>query len=202
MEPQGWLGTVVGMHPHPPVVPPLAGIIRAAARGDERAWETLVRRFTPLIRRTAQMYRLGPHEVDDVVQACWLALFTSVRTLREPEALAGWLVTTARRQALRMRQREVRELLTDAPRPVDLAAPDSPEHLVLAAELAAELRGAMSRLPDRQRTLLEALVVAPERSYAEMSAGLGMPIGSIGPTRERGLRRLRRDQRLAHVVTA
>ena len=185
-----------------PQAPPLAGIVRAAVRGDERAWETLVRRLTPLIRGTARMYRLGPHEIDDVVQASWLALFVSLRTLREPEAVAGWLVTTARRQALRLRQQEVRELLTDEPAPGDLAAPDSPEHALLAAELAAELRGAMSRLPGRQRTLLEALVAAPERSYAEMSAGLGMPIGSIGPTRERGLRRLRRDERLAHVVTA
>src|SRR3954467_9498028 len=84
---------------------PLTETLRAAAAGDERAWDALVRRFTPVIRNTAKRYRLAPHEVDDVVQACWLSLFVSLRTLRVPEALGGWLVTTASRQALRIRQR-------------------------------------------------------------------------------------------------
>jgi RNA polymerase sigma factor (sigma-70 family) len=180
--------------------PRLAETVRAAARGDHRAWEALVRRFTPAMRRAAKMYRLGPHEVDDVVQASWLSLLLNVHTLREPEAVGAWLLTTARRQALRMHQQDVRELLTEVPVGADLAAPDSPEDALVEAERASELRDAVRRLPNRQRTLLEMMVSSPDSSYAEVSKGLDMPIGSIGPTRDRGLRRLRRDERLAQVV--
>jgi RNA polymerase sigma factor (sigma-70 family) len=178
----------------------IADLVRAAARGEAGAWDMLVHRLTPAIRRAARMYRLSPHEVDDVVQACWLALFLNVHRIREPEAVRAWLVTAARRQALGIRQREVRELLTDEPVPSHCAAADATEQAVFDAERAMVLHGAIARLPGRQRTLLETLVASPDRSYAEVSETLGMPIGSIGPTRERGLDRLRRDERLARVV--
>jgi RNA polymerase sigma factor (sigma-70 family) len=146
--------------------------------------------------------RLGQHDVDDVVQACWLALLASIPTLREPQAVGAWLVTAARRQAMRARQREVRELLTDRPVSELAADGDSPESMLVNAERAATLRDAMERLPGRQRALLQTLFGPAESSYAEVSNDLGMPIGSIGPTRDRGLRRLRRDERLTEVISA
>jgi RNA polymerase sigma factor (sigma-70 family) len=188
-------------------MPPLdsrsvTALVHAARAGDERAWDALVRRFTPAIRGAAKRYRLDPHEVDDVVQACWLALFLSLRALREPEALGGWLVTAARRQALRMRQLEVRERLTDEPLPMDAATDESPEDAAIEAERRRELRAAVRELPGRQRAVLELIVTRPHRSYAEMSEDLRMPVGAIGPTRERGLRRLRGNARLAAAVGA
>jgi RNA polymerase sigma factor (sigma-70 family) len=159
----------------------LGETVRAAARGDQRAWAALVQRFSPAIRRTARMYRLGAHDVDDVVQACWFTLLTRIHTLREPEAVGAWLVTTARRQALRTRQQEVREVLTAAPVPIEIAAADCTANAVAEAERVNALLEAVRRLPLRQRTL-------------------GMPIGSIGPTRQRGLRRLRGDARLTQMV--
>jgi RNA polymerase sigma factor (sigma-70 family) len=180
----------------------LADTVRAARRGDQRAWNALVARFTPALRRTARMYRLGPHDVDDVVQLSWVALLTSIHTLREPQAVGAWLVTTARRQALRARQREVRESLTAQPAS-DLAVDDlSPESVVVATERLTAVRDAVTRLPDRQRALLQTLFGPAESSYAEVSQDLGMPIGSIGPTRDRGLRRLRGDERLTEVLSA
>ena len=73
---------------------------------------------------------------------------------------------------------------------------------MVEAERVNELRKAVRRLPGRQRTLLETLIAAPDRSYADVSQRLGIPIGSIGPTRERGLTRLRGDARLAQVVAS
>lgn len=174
--------------------------VEAAARGDERAWNRLVRGLTPLIRGVARGYRLAPHDIDDVVQACWLSALGSLRTLREPEAFGAWLVTTARRQSLRVHQRGVREVVTDLPLTDKRAAPDCLEREVITTERAEVLRDAVGRLSGRQRLLLEALIAEPDRSYAEVSQGLGMPVGSIGPTRERGLTRLRQDEQLAAVM--
>jgi RNA polymerase sigma factor (sigma-70 family) len=160
----------------------------------------LVHRFTPMLRRVAKGYRLPPHDVDDVVQQCWLAALGNLGALREPGAVAAWLVTTARRYALRAHQREVRELLSEAPLPDDQPAPDCLETALVTSERVAVLREAIERLPGRQRDVLESLIAEPDRSYSDVSDGLGIPVGSIGPTRERGLSRLRQDRRLAAVV--
>ena len=178
----------------------LSATVGAATLGDEHAWNELVRQFTPVLRRVVKGYRLAPHEIDDVVQASWLSLFGSLHRLRDPEAVGGWLVTTARRHALRACQREVQEVLVEAPILEDCAARDCVESAVLDAERDATLHAALRRLPGRQRVLLETLLADPGRSYAEVSHTLDMPVGSIGPTRERGLNRLRRDRRLASVV--
>jgi RNA polymerase sigma factor (sigma-70 family) len=189
-----------GRHDVPPATHRLTATVHAAALGDHRAWNALVHRFTPALRRVARGYRLAPQDVDDVVQASWLLLLESLHTLREPEAIGAWLVTTVRRQALRARQREVRELLTEAPLPERQAAPDCPATAVVDAERESALRDAVGRLSGRQRALLESLIAAPDRSYAEVSALLDMPVGSIGPTRERGLSRLRADEGLVRVM--
>jgi DNA-directed RNA polymerase specialized sigma24 family protein len=110
-------------------------------------------------------------------------------------------VTAARRQSLRTRQRETREVLTDEPIGEELPAPNSTDERLLQAERASALRDAVRRLPTRQRDLLEALMSTPDCSYAEVARTLDMPVGSIGPTRERGLSRLRRDERLSRIVT-
>jgi RNA polymerase sigma factor (sigma-70 family) len=178
----------------------ITAAVEAAAQGDEHAWNVLVEQFTPVIRRVAKGFRLPPQDVDDVVQACWVALLESLHTLREPEAVGAWLVTTARRQSLRMRQREVRERVTDTPYFADLPAGDCLESIVVEAERVTVLREAVRRLPGRQRALLQAMIAAPDHSYADVSNRLGMPVGSIGPTRERGLERLRQDTRLTQLV--
>jgi RNA polymerase sigma factor (sigma-70 family) len=184
----------------PPDEPALVVTVTAAQRGDEHAWTLLVRRFTRALRRVAKGYRLPPHDVDDVVQACWLAALDNLHALREPAAIGAWLVTTARRYSLRAHQRGVRELLSESPLGEDQPAPGSVESTVVAAERVTVLRDAVRRLPGRQRDVLESLIERPDRTYGEVSEGLGIPVGSIGPTRERGLNRLRDDHRLTAVV--
>ena len=94
----------------------LTPLVSAAAHGDERAWHELVDRFTPTLRRAVGAYRLTGPEAEDVMQTTWLALVESVHTLRDAEALPGWLATTARRQSLRARNSGGREVpLADLP---------------------------------------------------------------------------------------
>src|SRR5215218_11036655 len=93
----------------------LGGLVRAAAAGDAEALERLVARFDRVLRGVTRSYRLSRWDADDVIQATWLQFMQHGRALREPEAVGGWLVTTARRQSLLTLQRHVRERLTDDP---------------------------------------------------------------------------------------
>jgi RNA polymerase sigma factor (sigma-70 family) len=199
-------GRVAGFDPKESHVPSEArtdptALARSAAAGDRIAWEALVERVTPTLRSVARGFRLAPADVDDVVQATWLAAFTHIGKLRRPEAVRAWLIVTARREALRSLQRSAQEVLTD----------DVPDHAVtddeaLEAALAAEqvhaVRVALRRLPDRQRQIIEGLFSPDQAGYAELSARLGIPIGAIGPTRERALARLGRDPELTALRRA
>jgi len=85
-----------------PMIPDgLAATVAAAAEDDQRAWDALVVRFTPMLRRVARSYRLSAQDADDVVQQCWIALLPHIGSIREPEAIGAWLVTTVRRRAVR-----------------------------------------------------------------------------------------------------
>jgi RNA polymerase sigma factor (sigma-70 family) len=171
-------------------------LVRAAARGDQRAWETLVARFDPLIRSVARRHRLAPADVDDVAQRTWLALVRHIGRLHDPAALGGWLATTARHEALRTLDHARRELPAE-----DACAPAATEEAcetrrLEALEERAALVGALERIRPLQRTLLWLLMAEPSLSYEQISAALGIPIGSIGPWRARALERLRGDEEL------
>jgi RNA polymerase sigma factor (sigma-70 family) len=180
--------------------PAVAELARWAALGDERAWDNLVTHFEPMLRSVLRGFRLDRHDADDVLQTTWLRAFRHLHRLDDPRALGGWLVVTARREALRLLQRDVRELLTDSP--AKLEAPDwvTGEVLALERERGAAVRASVQRLPGRQRLLLRVLLDRPGLSYEEISALLGMPVGSIGPTRDRAFTRMRLDRQLAEVV--
>jgi RNA polymerase sigma factor (sigma-70 family) len=175
----------------------LVDLLRKARAGDDRAWERLHDRFTPMLRGVARSYRLSPTDVDDIVQTTWLRLFDNIDRLRDPAAVSGWLATTARRECLRLLQVPLREYPTDDP---DLggghAESADPESELLAAELKAVLERAVATLPNRHRQLMRLLVAQPTMDYQQLSTTLTMPIGSIGPIRARSLARLRRHREL------
>lgn len=179
----------------------VAGLARAAVTGDQRAWEALVRRLDPLVRGVVRGYRLGAADAEDVVQITWLHAFRHLPKLREPAAFPKWLTVTARREALRALQRGGREVLLEEPRPAREESPVTVEEQVIDREQQAAVRAAVARLPQRQRSLLGAILRRPGVSYDELSDLLGMPMGSIGPTRERALRRLRDDSALLRAVS-
>ena len=143
-----------------------------------------------MLRAIARSYRLSPIDVDDVVQATWLRLLTHIHQLREPAAIGGWLATTARRESLRVLQAATREQLTDDPGLGDGAEDDGPDAGILAADRRAVLARALATLPDRHSALMTLLAEQSKPDYRQISTTLGMPIGSIGPTRARILARL------------
>jgi RNA polymerase sigma factor (sigma-70 family) len=177
-------------------------LVRAAVAGDERAWDALYKRFTPAVRGVACGYRLSPADVEDVVQNTWLAAATKIDRLREPEAVGAWLITTARREALNTLQRGGRELASEEVEAVAAREAAPVESPLLDGERRDALLAAVQRLPRGQRAVLGELLRTPGASYVEVARRLRRPIGSIGPTRNRGITRLRRDRVLGAVVSA
>lgn len=171
----------------------IAKVVDAAARGDEAAWAELVRRFARLVLSTARSFRLSPEEMEDVSQTTWLLLALNIRTLRDPEAISGWLVTTARRESLRLLRYRHREQAVDN-EDLDVRDRNSPDvdEEVLREELRGQVRRAFGLLSEQCQRLLRMLMDDPPKSYHEIHAELGMPLGSIGPIRARCLEKLRR----------
>lgn len=174
-------------------VPSSGDLARAAAGGDESAWEALVERHTGLLWTIARGFRLDTSDSADVVQTVWLQLAKNLHRLREPDAVSGWLASTARHECLRVIRTGARERPTEE---THLDRPDAqpaPDDLVARRDECARLRAALARLPQRDQRLLGLLMASPAPSYVEVAEALGMPIGSIGPTRARALGRLRRQ---------
>lgn len=171
----------------------VAAAVRRAADGDRVAWDTLVEAFTPYLFAVASTFRLGSADTAEVVQTTWLRLVEHLDTIHRPEAVGGWLATTARREALRLVRTRGREQLTgDVEIVAELSAggQSEPEQHAIDADRGRLLRRAFSRLPENCQVLLHLLTIGL-LSYAEIAAQLEMPIGSIGPTRGRCLDRLR-----------
>jgi RNA polymerase sigma factor (sigma-70 family) len=170
-------------------------VVDAAGLGEDEAWTELHRRYSRMIGRIARNFGCGDADVPDVQQAVWARLFQNIQRIRQPELVGGWLAVVARRECIRlMRRRE--EVM-----PVDDMAPsapseDEPDMILLRAEAQAVVRRAVADLTPRRRTLLETMLDNPDISYEQLSAQLDIPVGSIGPTRQRGLDELRRGREL------
>ena len=179
-------------------------LVRRAAEGDSDAWNLLVARHAGRMWAVARSFRLGEADAADVVQVAWLRLTENLGRLHDGDAVGAWLVTTTRRECLRLvreRASGTADLGVASDLGVDL--PDdapTPDRLVVDADEAARLRAALGRLPDSDQRLLRVLAATPRPSYREVAAALSMPIGSIGPTRARALGRLRKEL-LAEGVT-
>lgn len=174
---------------------PVPLLVAAAVAGQASAWHELVARYTPLVLSVVRRHRLQDGDAEDVVQTVWLRLVEHLGELREPAALPGWIATTARNECLRViRARRVMPssdpLGHRAAAGAEVVAEtvDSP---LLDHERHEALLAAVAELPDRQRALLLVLIEDPPVPYEEVSARLGIPVGSIGPTRARALARLR-----------
>ena len=177
--------------PHAPVADPdLVALVRRAVDGDPAALTCIVERFDRSLRAIVRFYRLGPFDVDDVVQATWLQFMEHRCSLREPAAIKGWLATTARRQSLKVLQRRVREQPSDDPALGEDMRVAEPCEELIAAERRAALLDALARLPVSSRRLMTLMIASPGMSYEQVGDALGMPIGSIGPTRLRCMSRL------------
>jgi RNA polymerase sigma factor (sigma-70 family) len=185
--------------------PPVTDLVARARSGDKQAWDALVERYAPLIWSICRRHRLGAADAGDVSQSVWLRLVGQLDKIRDPAALPGWLATTTRRecrQVLRAARgsRPVAYVLDVENLPDVLAG--TTEQEVLAAERHAALRQAFSALDPFSQQLIALLIQDPPVPYAEISATLGIAVGSIGPYRGRCLEKLRRHPAIAALMNA
>ena len=169
----------------------LADLIERAGAKDQHAWRQLVARFNTMVWAVARAHRLNHADAADVSQTTWLRLAENLTALRDPARLPGWLATTARRESLRVLAARRREEPAELPDEPDSLA-SAPESHVLTEDRDARLWQAFDQLSERCQQVLRLLSSAPELSYAEVGTALGIPVGSIGPTRGRCLQTLRR----------
>lgn len=179
-----------------------AELIAACLSGSAPAWDTLIDRYESLLFTVAICMGLSRPDAEDVFQNVCLLLLDHLGELRDTTRLSGWLVTTTKREALRMRRQPGSVLLSGVPehawnrqstRTAGSDADSSPEATVIALEERQRVRQALLRLPEQCCQLLSLLYChQPPYSYAETAHRLALPLGAIGPSRARCLQKLRK----------
>ncbi len=162
--------------------------------GEPHALDDLVRLLSPMLWQVVRASGLDRAAAEDVVQTTWLALVRSGDTITEPRAVSGWLFTSARREAWRVAKHATRQ------QPVEDEAiarrlPDepAPEGQVVLDDDNARLWASLGRLSERCQKLLRIVAAESRPDYSAIAVNLGMPVGSIGPTRGRCLEKLRHE---------
>jgi RNA polymerase sigma factor (sigma-70 family) len=168
----------------------VAAAIRRHQAGDASAMEDLFRIVRPWLHGIGRACRLSIHSADDVVQNTMAVALTHLPRLRDPDAGLAWLSVIARREAIKI-SREERRTDPIGDRDAWTSGAEDPEEIALARMACKELYRALSQLPERERKLLVFLFFDVGYDYATIARELDMPIGSIGPTRQRGLKKVR-----------
>jgi len=167
--------------------PSTADLVTGAAIGSKQAWDALIDRYAPLIWSICRTRRLGDTDAGQVGLAVWSQLASQLGTVRDPAALAGWLAVATAREC-------------DQARPAVPEQSATAEQELRASAQQAALREALTRLPGCCHQLITMLAEDPPAPYGQISAELGLPVDSIGPTRRRCLDKLRRDPAIAALI--
>ncbi|HKN97921.1 MAG TPA: sigma-70 family RNA polymerase sigma factor [Pseudonocardiaceae bacterium] len=169
-----------------------AACLVAARDGDRRALDAIVTDLSPLVWKVARAQGLDRTVAEDVVQTVWLTLLRNLHSVAEPKALAGWLITTTRREAARHRGGADRvQPLADEAAEQLVSMDGLPEEEALRSDRDRSLWRAFRRLPRRCQELLLLTVVGGRVEYDRVAQQLNMRRGSIGPTRGRCIATLR-----------
>ncbi|MFL6140558.1 MAG: RNA polymerase sigma factor [Labedaea sp.] len=174
---------------------PVAALLERAGLGVESAWQEIVDRFSPLVFAVCRRYGIGGADAQDVSGAVWLRLVSHAKTIRDPRGLPGWLQTTTRNECLQLLRHHKRQIPTDT-----LSAGSFATELdanLIHEERRTAARQAFAQLSRSDQALLSMLFSDPPKTYKEISAALGIPVGAIGPTRARCLARVRRNPTIA-----
>jgi RNA polymerase sigma factor (sigma-70 family) len=170
----------------------VSACLERARNGETAALGEVVRELNPLLWHVARAEGLTSEEAADVVQTTWLELLRRLHDIRSPQAVTSWLVTAARREAWRIRKLSRRQVPDGAAELESVADPDpAPGERLLSDERDQALWRHFHGLPERCRTLLRIVAQVARPDYAVVAEAMGMPIGSIGPTRGRCLAKLR-----------
>jgi RNA polymerase sigma factor (sigma-70 family) len=190
--------------------PPVTDLVTRATAGDKQAWDALVERYAPLVWSICTRYRLGAADAQDVGRSVWLHLVEQLGNLRDPAALPRWLATTTRLECARALRAahgpQAAVLALDAENicegPAEIAEQQllAAEQQLLAAERHVALRQAFTSLPPRCQQLITLLIHDPPMPYGQISATLGVPVGSIGSLRGRCLHQLRSAPAIATLM--
>lgn len=169
-----------------------AGLFRAYRAGDEARMTELVSLLTPILWHTSRAQRLDIQTAEDVVQSVWLAFVRGADSIADPQAVLQWLIVSTRREAWRVVKRSDRVQPTEFDDD-DVVTPsrDLPEERVLREDGDSRLWQHIAELPERCQSLLRVIAFADRPDYAAVAKALGIPVGSIGPTRGRCLAKLR-----------
>lgn len=160
--------------------------------GETRAMDELVRLMSPVLWHVVRAYGLDRALAEDVVQTTWLTLVRRHESILEPQAVSGWLTTCARREAWRVGKLQRRADPTEAEYlEPHLPTHESAEDSAIVDDESSRLWTAVSTLNDRCQRLLRVVAFEERPDYARLAQDLSMPIGSIGPTRQRCLAKLR-----------
>lgn len=177
----------------------VGALVQSAVDGEAAAWKALVEGLSPLVWSVVRAHRLSDADAHEVYQTVWFRFAQHLGRIREPEKAGSWLASTARHESLKVLKNSRRLTPTDDPQLLDRVSEDrTPEESLLDSEEAAAQSERVRRLwqefeelGERCRELLRVLMSTPPPSYQEVSAALGIAVGSIGPLRQRCLRRLR-----------
>jgi RNA polymerase sigma factor (sigma-70 family) len=177
---------------------PVAELVESATQGVESAWYEIIERYSSLVLSVCRRYGITGADAEDVSGNVWLRMVRGVTAIREPEALPGWLMTTTKHECLTLLRTSSRHIPAGTELANDLgpAADDG----ILVEERRVAVHRALRLLPERDRRLLSMLFTDPPASYAEISSTLGIPVGAIGPTRQRCLARVRRTPSIAALL--
>ena len=175
---------------------------RSFRDGERAAFDDLVELVTPLLWHTVRGQGISPVAAEDVVQTTWMRLLHSSSSIRDPQTVVKWLLTASRREAWRVSNRARTELVRTASlfgeqgeeiAAIPLQREQTPEEMVFRDDRQRQLWAHVQSLSQRCRELMRVIAFADRPDYAQIAASLGMPVGSIGPTRGRCLAKLRHE---------
>src|SRR5262245_22339735 len=165
-----------------------AALVQACVAGEQAAWRELVRRYAGLVYSVPMRLGLDEESSEDVFQMVFEALLRQLPKLREPRTLPKWLLTAARRISWKLIQQSKRPLAEPA-----TAEQVAPSEELMQWERRTLVQQALERLGGRCQELLTTLYLGQSQpSYELVAQQLGLPLGSIGPTRARCMEKLMR----------
>lgn len=158
--------------------------------GDRDRLRDLVALLTPLLWHTARAQHASQHIAEEAIQTAWVRLVDAAPTIADPKGVVSWLVVTVKRETWRLMRLSARDVAPESGVP-DAVDPLTPESLIISNQQQRVLWRHVQELTERCQALLRVVAFAAVPDYAGVAASLGMPIGSIGPTRGRCLAKLR-----------
>jgi RNA polymerase sigma factor (sigma-70 family) len=170
-------------------------LVRECLSGNESAWAALIDKYKNLIYSIPIRWGFSQDDATDIFQSVAGQLLAELNRLREPDALAAWLIRVTANQCIQVRKQQSRAeaLLQNEPAfPAAIQPSETPESLLEMARREQILRHAVLCASPRCRQLIEMLFFEnPARPYPEVAASLGLAVGSVGFIRRRCLDQLR-----------